>query len=159
MRRGLVAFASGLLFGGGLSLAGMTRPSKVIGFLDFAGDWDPSLAMVMLGAIGVHLLIMRWARRARGPVLARRFHIPVHREVDWSLLVGAAVFGIGWGLAGYCPGPAVTSLGSPAPSTVLFLVSMLAGMLFFAVIPGSRAKTSDPPRTARSSSDAPRPIL
>ena len=136
-----MAFISGLLFAIGLSVSGMTRPSKVIGFLDFTGQWDPSLALVMSSAIGVNFVAVFWARRARSPVFARSFRVPGKRRVDTSLVAGSAVFGIGWGLAGYCPGPAVTSAPSLAPSTLFFVVSMLAGMIVFALVRRARSQS------------------
>jgi uncharacterized membrane protein YedE/YeeE len=139
MKRNAVAFISGFLFAVGLAVAGMTRPSKVIGFLDFAGDWDPSLAFVMVGAIAVHLVVMRWASTRATPFLAPSFQIPPKRDVDGALIAGATLFGVGWGLAGYCPGPAVTSLASAATSTIAFFLSMVAGMGLFAALESMRA--------------------
>jgi uncharacterized protein len=122
-----VAFASGLVFALGLGLSGMTRPSKVLGFLDVAGSWDPSLAFVMVGAIGVHLLFVRRARRAASPRMAPRFTWPPEGRIDVRLLAGAALFGIGWGLAGYCPGPSLVALASLGPGVLLFVSAMAAG--------------------------------
>jgi uncharacterized membrane protein YedE/YeeE len=139
MKNNVVAFASGALFAAGLAISGMTHPSKVLGFLDFGGDWDPSLAFVMAGAIAVHFVAMRWASGASAPLFADRFQIPPRRDVDASLVAGAAMFGVGWGLAGYCPGPAVTSVGALSPITLTFVASMLAGMLIFAAIDRARA--------------------
>ena len=138
MKNNVVALASGVLFAVGLATSGMTQPSKVLGFLDFAGDWDPSLAFVMVGAIAVHFVAMRWAAGASAPLCADRFQIPPKRDVDASLVAGAALFGVGWGLAGYCPGPAVTSVGALSPITLTFVASMLAGMLLFAAIEARR---------------------
>jgi len=125
----VVAFASGLLFALGLGVSGMTRPEKVLAFLDVAGRWDPSLAFVMLGAIGVHAVLLRVILRRRAPLLAPAFALPVRSEVDARLLVGAAIFGVGWGLAGLCPGPAVTVLASGRMLGVAFVLAMLVGML------------------------------
>jgi uncharacterized membrane protein YedE/YeeE len=155
MKRHFVAFGSGLLFAIGLSVSGMTRPSKVIGFLDFAGNWDPSLAFVMVGAIAVNVVAVLWARTARSPVFAPSFHVATRRDVDPALVAGAAIFGIGWGLAGYCPGPAVTSLASLAPSTLVFFVSMLAGMRLFALLQKARAASLTSVRAPASSECAP----
>jgi len=146
MKNNVVAFASGLLFAAGLAISGMTRPSKVLGFLDFTGNWDPSLVFVMVGAIAVHFVAMRWASGASAPLLADRFQIPPKRDVDASLVAGAALFGVGWGLAGYCPGPAVTSVGALSPITLTFIASMLAGMLLFAAL--ERARASEMQRAA-----------
>jgi uncharacterized membrane protein YedE/YeeE len=142
MKRGIVAFGSGLVFAIGLVVSGMTRPSKVIGFLDFAGNWDPSLAFVMVGAIAVNVIAVLWTRSASSPVFAQSFQVTTRRDIDTALIAGAAVFGIGWGLAGYCPGPALTSVASLAPSTLVFFVSMLAGMLLFAVLQRARGGPS-----------------
>jgi uncharacterized protein len=136
----VVAFASGLLFALGLGVSGMTRPEKVLAFLDVAGRWDPSLAFVMLGAIGVHAVLLRVILRRRAPLLAPAFALPVRSEVDARLLVGAAIFGVGWGLAGLCPGPAVTVLASGRMLGVAFVLAMLVGML--AVDASERALTA-----------------
>ncbi|MEZ4390625.1 MAG: DUF6691 family protein [Polyangiales bacterium] len=126
---GAVALASGTLFGLGLAVAGMTRPEKVIGFLDFFRNWDPSLAFVMGGAIAVHATSWRALKGRRSPLLATRFLVPTRRDLDARLIVGAAIFGAGWGLGGLCPGPGIASLATAAPSVALFLVAMLAGNL------------------------------
>jgi uncharacterized protein len=123
----LVAFLTGLLFALGLGISGMTQPAKVLGFLDVAGRWDPSLAFVMAGAIGVYAALARLILRRRAPLVAPSFSLPVRRRVDARLLIGAAVFGIGWGLAGLCPGPAVTALASGKPIAVAFVGAMLIG--------------------------------
>ncbi len=134
MRQNVAALGSGVLFAIGLCLSGMTQPSKVIGFLDFAGRWDPSLAFVMAGALVVYVGAARWARRVPRPRFAPNFQLPHRKEIDAPLVGGAAIFGVGWGLAGYCPGPAVASLASVAPSTVVFVGSMAAGMLSFQLV-------------------------
>jgi uncharacterized protein len=127
-RKALVsAYAFGLLFGLGLALAGMTQPAKVVGFLDFFGDWDPSLAFVMGGALMVFGALHRLVVRRRGPFYAAKFSLPTRRDFDASLVIGAALFGIGWGLAGFCPGPALTSFGSMMPQALVFTVAMFAG--------------------------------
>jgi uncharacterized membrane protein YedE/YeeE len=122
------AFISGALFAGGLGIAGMTRPAKVIGFLDVTGNWDPSLAFVMLGAIGVYAACYRVALRRGAPVLAPQFRLPTRRDIDARLIGGAATFGFGWGIAGFCPGPAVTALASGHAAPATFVVAMLAAM-------------------------------
>ena len=131
MKTLLSAGVCGVLFALGLGLGGMTQPEKVLGFLDVAGPWDPSLAMVMMGAVGVHAVFLLWIRRRPAPVLAPRFAAPSQTKVDVSLIVGAALFGVGWGLVGYCPGPAFTSLVTGGRDVVLFVGSMLSGMLLF----------------------------
>ena len=116
--RPLFALFIGLLFGAGLALSGMTSPAKVQGFLDISGAWDPSLAFVMAGAIGIGLVLFRVARRRLPP--------PSHR-IDPALVGGSVLFGVGWGLVGYCPGPALTALGSLDPKALTFVAAMLAG--------------------------------
>lgn len=124
----IVALVSGLLFALGLGLAGMTQPEKVINFLDVAGDWDPSLAFVMGGAILVYMPILR-AVKARGrAMLTPTLQLPTRSDLDARLIVGAALFGIGWGWAGYCPGPALVSLTSLTGPALLFGAAMFAGM-------------------------------
>lgn len=127
----LVTFLSGLLFALGLGISGMTQPAKVVRFLDITHDWDPSLALVMGGAIGVHALAYRLVPRLKAPFLGAHFQIPSRRDIDLPLLLGAALFGLGWGIGGFCPGPALTSLASGAPAAFTFVLAMLAGMLLF----------------------------
>lgn len=131
----LAALASGILFALGLGVAGMTQPGKVTAFLDFAGTWDPSLAFVMIGAIAVYAIGSRLVLRRRQPVLADRFQIPANRKLDGRLFLGAALFGVGWGLAGFCPGPALVSLSSLQTASLLFVVAMLIGILLGGKIP------------------------
>jgi uncharacterized protein len=128
VKQALVALSAGLVFGVGLVLAGMTQPRKVIGFLDFTGEWDPSLALVMIGAIGVHVLAYRAIRGGAAPLFADEYALPIRRRIDARLTVGAAVFGIGWGLAGYCPGPALVALGHGSLQAAVFVPAMLLGM-------------------------------
>lgn len=129
----LAQLAAGLVFGLGLVLAGMADPAKVLNFLDVGGiatgQWDPSLAFVMAGAIAVAFTGFRLARRRRSPVFAAAFTGPRARHIDARLLVGPAVFGIGWGLVGLCPGPAFVSLGMGSTEAVVFVLAMFAGML------------------------------
>jgi len=127
----LSAFLTGLLFGVGLILSGMTNPSKVIGFLDLAGAWDPSLAFVMGGAVVVGLIAFRFARRRTAAFLGGAMHIPTSRQLDRRLVLGSLVFGIGWGLAGFCPGPALVSFGAGYDKAAVFVVAMLAGMALY----------------------------
>jgi len=124
----LFALASGLLFGLGLTVSQMVNPAKVVGFLDLAGNWDPSLAFVMATAIPVTMAGYALARRVRSPFAASSFSLPGRGEIDAPLIVGAVLFGVGWGLVGYCPGPAFASLLLGNPATLLFVASMLAGM-------------------------------
>ena len=120
MRRLLLALGSGLLFGAGLCLSGMIDPRKVIGFLDVTGPWDPSLAAVMAGAVGVHAASLRLLGYRSEPK-------PAGRRLDGALLAGSAIFGVGWGLAGYCPGPAIVSVGLGVGGALAFVTSMLVG--------------------------------
>lgn len=124
-------FAAGLLFAVGLVLAGMTQPAKVVGFLDVFGDWDPSLALVMAGGIGAHMATYRFILKRESPVFAGHFGIPTRRDITPRLIGGAALFGIGWGLAGYCPGPGIVAAGSGSTSGVVFLLALFAGMGLF----------------------------
>ncbi len=124
-----VALIVGLLFGLGLSISGMVLPEKVFGFLDVAGVWDPSLAFVMIGAILVHAPFVRWIKRQQTSLLGDGLSLPTRKNIDWRLVVGAAVFGIGWGLAGVCPGPAIVNLVTLGPGIVAFVAAMLVGML------------------------------
>jgi uncharacterized membrane protein YedE/YeeE len=132
-------FAVGLVFGLGLMLAGMTNPGKVIGFLDLAGSWDPSLAFVMGGAIAVGALAFALARRRTVAFLGGAMHLPTARDIDRRLVLGSLGFGAGWGLAGFCPGPAVVALATGHPKAVVFVAAMLAGMALFEFIEGRRA--------------------
>jgi uncharacterized membrane protein YedE/YeeE len=127
-------FLVGLLFGLGLILAGMTDPGKVIGFLDLAGQWDPSLAFVMGGAIAVGIFAFTAARKRTLNFLGGAMHLPTSRDIDRRLVVGSLVFGAGWGVAGFCPGPALVSMAAGQPKAVVFVVAMLAGMAIFEVI-------------------------
>jgi uncharacterized protein len=129
MKHRIVEFLVGLLFGLGLILSGMTDPGKVQGFLDLAGAWDPSLAFVMGGAVGVGLVAFALARRRSTALLGGAMHLPDSRAIDRRLVTGSLVFGIGWGLAGFCPGPALVSLGAGHWQALLFTLAMLAGMV------------------------------
>ncbi len=127
----VVSFASGLLFAVGLVISGMTIPGRVLGFLDVAGDWDPTLVFVMLGAIVTFAPLYRLSNRRTHPKFAATFQLPTKRRIDARLLTGSVLFGIGWGLAGFCPGPALVSAGTLASKSMLFLLAMLAGMQAF----------------------------
>jgi uncharacterized protein len=128
MKSLLVSFISGVVFALGLGISGMTRPVKIIGFLDFAGHWDPSLAFVMIGAIAVYFIAYRWIRTRSAPLLTEKFSVPQRTDVDRNLVAGAAVFGAGWGLGGFCPGPALAALASGAAPVIVFVAAMAAGM-------------------------------
>jgi uncharacterized membrane protein YedE/YeeE len=125
------AFAAGLVFGIGLLLSGMTDPGKVIGFLDLAGAWDPSLAFVMGGAILVGFYAFRLAGRRGKAFLGAPMHLPTRRDIDPRLVGGSVLFGIGWGLAGFCPGPALVSFGAGVDQAAVFVAAMLAGMVVY----------------------------
>ncbi len=133
MPRVLAAFLAALLFGLGLGISGMTLPSKIIGFLDIAGQWDPSLLFVMVGAIAVHAVSYRLIMRRSGPVLAPKFQVPSRREIDWRLVFGAAIFGAGWGLGGFCPGPALVGLVTLRSEVVVFVASMVGGIFLYKI--------------------------
>lgn len=128
----LVSFCVGLIFSLGLGISGMTQPQKIIGFLN-PFDWDPSLIFVMIGAVGTHMALYPAVRKRRTPLIETQWHIPSRKDISLRLLLGSAIFGAGWGLAGYCPGPAVTSLASGQISPSIFVAAMLAGMIFFKV--------------------------
>jgi uncharacterized protein len=125
----LLAFASGLVFGIGLIVAGMANPAKVIGFLDLAGQWDPSLAFVMAGAVAIGVVAFGIVRKRATSLLGVAMRLPNAKQVDRRLVVGNLLFGVGWGLAGICPGPALVLLGADIDKGVLFVLAMLAGML------------------------------
>lgn len=145
----VLALISGALFGVGLAVSGMTKPAKVIGFLDVFGAWDASLVFVMMGAIAVNLLAYRLVRRRAKPVLAPAFALPTRRDIDLRLLSGAALFGVGWGVGGYCPGPALTSLPVATSSVVTFVVAMALGMLLASQLE-ARVAVRAPDRARRS---------
>jgi uncharacterized membrane protein YedE/YeeE len=130
----VVTFMSGLLFALGLGISQMTQPQKITNFLNFMGDWDPSLLLVMAGATGIyfitHQLILRWP----APVMGVRFQLPTRREIDRPLIMGAALFGVGWGMVGFCPGPALAAIVTGNESVLIFVLSMGVGMYAFEVL-------------------------
>ena len=127
----IIALLVGLVFGIGLIISGMTDPAKVIGFLDLAGRWDPSLGLVMGGAILVGLVGFRFASERDRSLLGDVMRLPTARHIDRRLVLGSVAFGVGWGLAGYCPGPALASLASGGAKPLIFVAAMLAGMVIF----------------------------
>ena len=129
----LMALLTGLVFGLGLILSGMTDPSKVIGFLDLAGLWDPSLAFVMAGAILVGVIAYRFAKGRKTSFLGDAMRLPTARQIDRRLILGGLAFGAGWGLAGYCPGPALVSVMQGGTKPLIFVLAMLAGMAVFEI--------------------------
>ena len=123
----LTALASGLVFGFGLALSQMINPAKVLGFLDIAGRWDPSLAFVMASAVAVTLVSFRYVLKRKTPLYSRHFFVPARRDIDARLMAGATLFGAGWGLVGFCPGPALAALVYLKLETVVFVAAMLVG--------------------------------
>ncbi|QNA97765.1 YeeE/YedE family protein [Massilia sp. Se16.2.3] len=144
----LVALLAGLVFGVGLVVSGMTDPAKVLGFLDLAGNWDPSLAFVMGGAVLVAALGYRYARARTQSLLGAAMQVPTARRVDRRPVLGSLTFGVGWGLSGFCPGPALASLASGGMKPLLFVLAMVAGMILFDLI--ERARRGAPPTSART---------
>ena len=135
MARSLASLLAGVIFGLGLTISGMVNPAKVIGFLDLAGDWDPTLALVMGGALAVALPGLALVRRRQRPLLDESFQVPSRKEIDPRLLGGAALFGVGWGLAGFCPGPALAALASGLAPVLIFVAAMIVGMLSLRLLP------------------------
>jgi uncharacterized membrane protein YedE/YeeE len=131
MKTGRSALLIGALFGGGLALSGMGQPQRILDFLDFTGAWDPALALVMVGAIGVHFIAQRIARRRPAPLLVQSWPSYPFTRIDARLLTGAAIFGLGWGLVGFCPAPGILSAAAGTREALLFVPAMLAGMLLF----------------------------
>lgn len=135
----LMALITGLVFGIGLIVSGMTNPAKVLGFLDLAGRWDPSLALVMAGAILAALPAFRVAARRRQSLLGEPMHLPTATRIDRRLVLGSLAFGVGWGLAGFCPGPALASLATGSVQPLIFCAAMLAGMGIFELLERGRS--------------------
>ena len=131
----IVALFAGTLFGIGLTVSQMINPEKVLSFLDFFGAWDPSLALVMLGAVGVSAVVFRFALKQPRPVLAATFQVPRRSDVDGRLIAGGVIFGLGWGLVGWCPGPAIASLALVQFESFVFVAAMIAGMLLYRLLP------------------------
>lgn len=134
------ALVAGLIFGFGLMVSGMANPAKVLGFLDLAGNWDPSLAFVMVGAIAVGTLAFAIAKRRARSLLGLPMQLPANTAVTLRLVAGSALFGIGWGVAGFCPGPALVALGAGYPKAVGFVAAMVAGMLVFELVERTRTR-------------------
>ena len=135
-------FMLGLLFAFGLGISGMTQPHKVLGFLDVAGSWDPALTFVMIGAIAVTFAGYRLVLRRPMPVLSTRFNLPTRTQVDTKLIVGGALFGLGWGMAGFCPGPAIVALAGGSHEVALLVTAMFAGFLVQDLVAGVGRKGS-----------------
>ena len=143
----ITSLIAGLVFGFGLILSGMADPGKVLGFLDLAGPWDPSLALVMVGAIAVGLVAFNVAGRRKASLLGLDLKLPTARHVDRRLIAGSLVFGVGWGIAGFCPGPALVALGMGELKAVVFVAAMLAGMGLFELLQ-RRAAPAAPVRSS-----------
>jgi uncharacterized membrane protein YedE/YeeE len=139
----IIEFFVGLLFGIGLLVSGMTDPAKVQGFLDLAGAWDPSLAFVMGGAILVGLVAFAVAKTRTQSLLGGAMHLPTSRDIDRRLVIGSLLFGAGWGLAGFCPGPGLVAMGAGEPKAALFVAAMVGGMLLFEVIDRRARRSQD----------------
>jgi uncharacterized protein len=131
MKEKLIALFSGLLFGLGLGLSQMINRDRVLGFLDVAGAWDSTLLFVLGGAVTVTLIAFRFVLRRPQPIFAEKFNLPTKKDLDKPLVIGAAIFGIGWGICGYCPGPGITALVLGNGNPILFLVSLIAGSLTY----------------------------
>lgn len=134
MKTNLGAAIVGFLFALGLGISGMTQPQKVVGFLDPLGAWDPSLMFVMAGSILVHFFSYRWIRKRESPLFSPRWHVPEKNKITASLAVGSVLFGLGWGLGGYCPGPGLVGLVSLQIRPLIFSVSMVIGMYLFKIL-------------------------
>ncbi len=147
----VTAFAAGALFTVGLAISGMTKPDKVIGFLDVSGSWDASLAFVMVGAIGVHLTARRLLGSMKKPVFAHSFHVFARTRLDAPLIVGAALFGVGWGLSGYCPGPVIASSVVSGRPALVFIAAMVLGMGAWEIL--QRARVIDTNKEVAVTSD------
>jgi len=140
MKSLLVSLLAGLVFGLGLIVSGMANPEKVLGFLDIAGLWDPSLAFVMAGAVIVSAVAFAVARRRTLSLIGLKFRVPGNNRIDKRLVFGSLIFGIGWGIAGFCPGPGLVALGAGEPKGIVFAISMVAGMAIFEAIERRRSK-------------------
>ena len=130
----IVSLLSGIIFAIGLGISGMTQPQKIVGFLDLFGDWDPTLLFVMVGAIGVHSLAYLTRKKDKGPQFTSEYSIPESQTITKSLIIGSALFGMGWGISGYCPGPGVVSLFSGHLASLNFVISMIVGMFIFRLV-------------------------
>ena len=147
----LSSFIAGLVFGVGLVVSGMVNPAKILGFLDLAGAWDPSLALVMAGAVAIGAVAFAIAGKRASTWLGAPMALPMARGIDPRLVLGSLAFGVGWGLAGFCPGPALVALGAGKVKALVFVAAMLAGMLIFELAERARSGGSGAPESARPS--------
>lgn len=136
----ILAFLLGLLFALGLGIAGMTKPSKIVGFLDLSGAWDPSLLFVMAGAVAVYAVAYRRVIRRDKPVAATAFVVPTKSTIDPPLVIGAVLFGVGWGLGGFCPGPSLVTLASGSVDAAVFVAAMVVGMLGYSLFEKNKSR-------------------
>lgn len=150
MKSFATTFSSGVLFAIGLGVSEMTKPSKITGFLDPFGAWDASLAFVMIGAIGVYVVLHRGITKRSAPLFASHFHLPTRNDLDARLVIGAALFGIGWGIGGYCPGPGLVSAASGSLPAVVFVLSMAAGMKIEHALGQRKPRAPLPRRSAKT---------
>lgn len=149
MKEKILALISGVLFGLGLGVSQMIDRDRVLGFLDFAGNWDPTLAFVMGGAVLVTVISFRFVLRRPHPIFSGKFYLPTRNDIDRNLLFGAGLFGIGWGLAGYCPGPAITATVLGIANPFIFLAAMVAGSLTYkAIKPLLKPRATSTPSSA-----------
>ena len=137
----IVSILAGIIFGAGLTLSDMVNPARILNFLDVAGSWDPTLIFVMVGGLAVTTLGYRLVFRRRSPVFADKFNLPTQLQIDLPLVGGAALFGVGWGLAGICPGPALTDIATLEPKVFLYIAAMLVGMMAARVFQGRLSVT------------------
>lgn len=142
----LTSLLAGLVFGMGLIVSGMANPAKVLGFLDLGGTWDPSLALVMVGAITVGFVAFLFTKNRTRSLLGAEMKLPTASHIDRRLMMGSALFGMGWGIAGFCPGPGLVALGMGESKALVFVAAMLAGMMVFEVL--EKRRQTMPPRTA-----------
>jgi hypothetical protein len=152
--KSLAGFAAGIVFALGLGISEMTRPAKIKNFLDVAGDWDPSLLFVMGGAVGVSFIVFRLTRGRAKPLLGANFLEPSRTAIDGSLIGGAALFGAGWGLSGFCPGPAITALATGLPQVVVFVLAMGVGMIGYRLATQGSRVASGPEQSAAAAGGA-----
>ena len=157
MNSALAAFVAGVIFAIGLAIGGMTQPAKVAGFLDLTGDWDPSLMFVMGGAVITHASLYRLIHQRPTPLFTAAFSVPTRKDIDVRLLGGAALFGIGWGLSGFCPGPALTSLASGQTPVLIFVAAMIGGMYLYTVVDTFWTRPEAAPRKEPSPRFSPPP--